>query len=385
MPFQAEICASAAGPRLRVLQLEDSDSDAALTVRLLTKAGYEVTAHRVEDAEGFRAALLDQTWDVILADYNLPRFDAHSALSITLEGNFDIPFIVVSGEIGEDVAVAMMKSGAHDYLMKAKPARLAPAVEREIREAGIRCERRQQEQTRSFMARQMEAHYEAQQRTLRELESAIAQKTILLKEIHHRVKNNLAVVSGLLGMRADATEFSEVKVALEDSLHQVRSMALVHQILYATSEVDRIDFGCCAEQMVYELESEFAPAGGSISVRVGAEPIELDIEQAVPCALILNELVTNAFKHAFPNQRHGNLEILFRVDEGKGCLQLSVEDDGIGCPATLPDSNGNSLGMKLVDMLARQLSGRVAREQSLGSLFVLQFPAQTLAASAAAI
>jgi CheY-like chemotaxis protein len=251
MAVQAEICASAAGRRLRVLQVEDSDSDAALTVRLLTKAGYEVTAHRVEDAAGFRAALLAQTWDVILADYNLPRFDAQSALAITLEGDFDIPFIVVSGEIGEDVAVAMMKSGAHDYLMKAKLARLAPAVEREIREAGIRCERRQQEQARVFMARQLEAHCEAQQRTLRELESAVAQKTILLKEVHHRVKNNLAVVSGLLGMRADATVFSEVKAALEDSLHQVRSMALVHQLLYATSEVDRVDFGCCAEQMVY--------------------------------------------------------------------------------------------------------------------------------------
>jgi two-component sensor histidine kinase len=121
----------------------------------------------------------------------------------------------------------------------------------------------------------------------------------------------------------------------------------------------------------------FAPAGGSISVRVEAEPIELDIEQAVPCALILNELVTNAFKHAFPNERHGNLAILFRVDQGRGCLQLSVEDDGIGCPATWPDSNGSALGMKLVNMLARQLSGSVAMEQSRGSLFVLQFPSQT--------
>ncbi len=131
---------------LRVLVVEDNESDAALIVRLLERAGYEVRSERVEDADQMRAALERQGWDVIIADYRLPGFDAPGALATLQASGQDIPFIVVSGTIGEQLAVAMMKSGAHDYLMKDNLARLAPAVEREIREASSRREHRQAEQ-----------------------------------------------------------------------------------------------------------------------------------------------------------------------------------------------------------------------------------------------
>jgi len=132
---------------LRVLQVEDSESDAALIVRLLQKAGYDVHAERVEDAATMRAALTRQTWGVIVADYQLPGFDAPAALEVLHETGLDLPFIVVSGTIGEDLAVAMMKAGAHDYLMKGNLARLAPAVEREIKEAHVRRERGRAEES----------------------------------------------------------------------------------------------------------------------------------------------------------------------------------------------------------------------------------------------
>ena len=106
--------------RLRVLQIEDSESDAALIIRLIEKAGYQVYCERVEDAGQLRGALANQAWDVIVADYYLPQFDAPAALNILLETGQDIPFIVVSGRMGEDVAVAMMKSGAHDYLLPSR-------------------------------------------------------------------------------------------------------------------------------------------------------------------------------------------------------------------------------------------------------------------------
>ncbi len=134
------------GERLRVLQIEDSESDAALIVRLLGKAQYEVHSERVEDAAGMRAALAREVWDVIIADYHVPQFDAPAALGILHDTGQDIPFLIVSGNLGEDLAVAMMKAGAHDYLMKDNLARLAPAVEREIREAGERRKRKQAEE-----------------------------------------------------------------------------------------------------------------------------------------------------------------------------------------------------------------------------------------------
>jgi PAS domain S-box-containing protein len=131
---------------LRVLQIEDSESDAELIVRLLERAQYDVHWERVEDASGMRAALAREVWDVIVADYHLPQFDAPAALRILHDTGQDIPFLVVSGDLGEDLAVAMMKAGAHDYLMKGNLARLAPAVEREIREAGERRKRQRAEE-----------------------------------------------------------------------------------------------------------------------------------------------------------------------------------------------------------------------------------------------
>ena len=131
---------------LRVLQVEDSESDAALIVRLLEKSGYIVHAERVEEAEPMRQSLARQDWDVVIADYHLPQFDAAAALTILHESGRDIPFIVVSGMIGEDRAVEMMRAGAHDYVLKDRIARLVPAVQREIREAQSRRERRRAEE-----------------------------------------------------------------------------------------------------------------------------------------------------------------------------------------------------------------------------------------------
>ena len=123
---------------LQVLQVEDSESDAAMVVRLLSQAGYDVHHERVENAEEMQAALDRQSWDVIIADFALPQFDAPSALTLLQQTGLDIPFIVISGTVGEELAVTMMKAGAHDYLMKDKLLRLVPAVEREIREAQTR-------------------------------------------------------------------------------------------------------------------------------------------------------------------------------------------------------------------------------------------------------
>ncbi len=127
---------------LRALVVEDSEFDAQIIVSLLRKGGYDVTFQRVENAEAMRSALQSEPWQLILADYNLPTFNAPAALQVLQESGQDLPFIIVSGGIGEDIAVACMKAGAHDYLMKGNLHRLAPAVERELREAANRASQR---------------------------------------------------------------------------------------------------------------------------------------------------------------------------------------------------------------------------------------------------
>lgn len=131
---------------LRVLIVEDSENDATLLEIELQRAGFETSCRRVETAEGMRQALEESTWDVIVADYVMPRFNGLAALGIVKEMGLDIPFIIVSGHIADDTAVAAMKAGAHDYVMKDNFARLGPAVRRELREAGVRRERRRSEE-----------------------------------------------------------------------------------------------------------------------------------------------------------------------------------------------------------------------------------------------
>jgi PAS domain S-box-containing protein len=130
---------------LAVLIVEDSESDAQLIVRLLTKAGYTVTSKRVETDEQLRVALDKQAWEVLISDYSLPELDGLTALELLQETGLDLPFVVVSGTMGEETAVAMMRAGAHDYLLKGNLARLVPVVERELKQAEVRRKRRQAE------------------------------------------------------------------------------------------------------------------------------------------------------------------------------------------------------------------------------------------------
>ncbi|NJN14928.1 MAG: response regulator [Oscillochloris sp.] len=127
---------------LRVLHIEDSDDDALLVLRALKRGGFNVSVTRIETAEGLSSALARRSWDVIIADYQLPHFGAQEALRIVQQHGADLPFIVVSGTIGEQHAVELMRTGAHDYVMKDRLERLSEAIRREIREAGGRRERR---------------------------------------------------------------------------------------------------------------------------------------------------------------------------------------------------------------------------------------------------
>jgi len=214
-------------------------------------------------------------------------------------------------------------------------------------------------------------------RTLRELESALAEKTVLLKEVHHRVKNNLAVIVSLLGMKAGAIEGTEAQGALEDSQQRVRSIALIHEHLSGTEHLDRIVFAEFADQLVQELGGVYGIAARQIAIQVDAEAIEMGIHRAIPCALILNELVTNALKHAFPGERSGEVRVRLR-QSAPGELELSVEDDGVGCPRIAPARNAKSLGLRIAEILAKQLEGSLEQpECPVGTRFVLRFRAGT--------
>ena len=216
---------------------------------------------------------------------------------------------------------------------------------------------------------------EALHKTVRQLESALAEKTVLLKEVHHRVKNNLAVVSSLLSMKADTAGSPAARLALEESQQRVHSMALIHEHVYGSDHLDRVNIADYTRQLVERLYSAFAGEPGRISMETALAPVELAIEQAVPCALILNELLSNAFKYAFPEGRRGRILVSFR-ESGAGWLELAVEDDGIGLPdGCLSGQCGKSLGLRIVAILTSQLDGTLEQATCEGTRIVLRFPA----------
>ena len=182
-------------------------------------------------------------------------------------------------------------------------------------------------------------------------------RNILLKEIHHRVKNNLQVISSLLSMQADKATDKNVIESLTDSQNRVKSIALVHEKLYQSKSLDQIEYGDYLNKIVMHLFDTYNVNPSQISCTIHAENIFVDINQAVPCSLIINEMLTNSLKYAFPGGRKGEITIDFTTD-GKNYI-LTYHDNGIGIPEGVTFERAESLGMKLIYGLTQQLNGTV--------------------------
>jgi PAS domain S-box-containing protein len=204
------------------------------------------------------------------------------------------------------------------------------------------------------------------------LKAALHEKEVLLKEIHHRVKNNLQVVASLLALQADRLK-DPVDVALfEDTQHRVNSMALVHESLYSHGDLAHLDFASYIERLATHLVQASAAEGARLRVRTELEGLALDVDAAIPCGLILNELLTNALKYAFPDGRAGDITI--GLQSGAGQVTLLVRDTGVGFPGDLDFRRTESLGLQLVGMLTEQLGGTLTLTRAPGTTFTLTFP-----------
>jgi PAS domain S-box-containing protein len=206
------------------------------------------------------------------------------------------------------------------------------------------------------------------------LEGALEEKTVLLKEINHRVKNNLAVIGALLGMQADEIDDERARVAFCESRQRVVSMALIHEFLYADEHLDRVNFGKYVRQLVSHIRESCAIGPDRVRLSIDAAEINLPVDRAIPCGLILNELLSNAYKHAFPGGRGGNIGVRFaRLDSGR--LSLSCQDDGAGIPETFDWRNAKSLGLRIVQILSKQIDGAITLHRGEeGTRFELIFP-----------
>jgi two-component sensor histidine kinase len=210
---------------------------------------------------------------------------------------------------------------------------------------------------------------EIKERTTKEaaLAESLEEKEILLREIHHRVKNNLQLIASLLSLRMNRLDKGETRELLQNIKYKIYAMARVHEHLYQDSSLSVIDMGSYIDTIVKEIRDyeENEEEMAFISYSVDSAGISLSLDRAMPVGLIVNELLINSQKYAFPGRTEGHIEVrLERTEEGRA--RLTVSDDGIGMPLEKADSRGNNLGFLLVRSLTAQLGGELKLESSCG-------------------
>ncbi len=249
-------------------------------------------------------------------------------------------------------------------------------AEEELFQLNCRLEERVRERTLELqetnerLTREIDQRREAEER----LKTSLQEKEILIKEIHHRVKNNLQVIISLLYLQAQNIRDPVLAGALTDSQTRVKSMALVHEKLYQSHNVSSVDFQAYLENLVANLLIAYDIDRTRVRVTIAVKDLSLPLNPAISLGLMMNELISNALKYAFPDGRTGTLEITGTADEEM--IRIRIRDNGRGIPEGFDWKNAKSLGLHLVQMLSRQLKGSVELSRDGGTEFAISIPAR---------
>ena len=316
---------------LRILLLEDSALDAELVTEALLAADLRIALERVVSAEEFTDAIHGGPWDLILADYLLPAFNGLNALDIAREFASATPFVFVSGVLGEEVAVEALKRGATDYVLKDKLERLPPIVLRALAEARERDEKRRAQDA---------------------LQKSLDERTALLHELDHRVKNNLQLLLSLIAIEARQAEEEQVRQVLGRLKERMQALAAAHRDLYDGKGAARFDVSRFARGLCEELTASLR--GVKIVPEFETDKVEVEAAKAAPMALLFNEIVVNALAQAY-RERQGKLKLALRTRDGALLFQLS--DDAFSVEEKQAARDGAS--GTILKALSRQLDADI--------------------------
>lgn len=469
----------------KVLILEDNEIDASLMERNLQRSAYDFQVEWMDNGEDFEKKVLSFEPDVIVSDYRLKGYSGLDAIRYKQVHCEDIPIIIVSGTIGEEKAVELIKKGATDFIIKNNiSTRLDQAVIRAIKEAVEKENRRRAEfrlkrseerfrmlfehsldgiiignpesggevitansaacrmlgykpkeiegkpldefikvdskkvrkaldkqnreggfrgqinlrqkkgtllpvevsshilelkngVTRSYYTfRDISDRIEAEQK----IQHSLREKETLLTEIHHRVKNNLAVISGIMELQAMESENDELRSKLFDSQSRIKSIALTHELLYEEQNFSSIDYGANVKKLVKSIAMAM---NTDVEFNFELDSLRLDINQALPCSLIVNELVTNSLRHAF--DKNGQPTIDISLKDNEGVIHLVVSDNGKGLPEEIDLEKPTTIGFKLINILSKQLDAELEVSSNSGTKFHLKFNKKHKKGSSSAI
>jgi signal transduction histidine kinase len=318
--------------RIRLLIVEDSEDDATLLLHELRRGGYTPASERVDTAEAMAEALARQSWDVIVSDYSMPKFSAPAALAELKKTGLDIPFIVVSGKIGEDTAVAVMKAGAHDYIMKGNLARLLPAIAREIQEAKLRQARRQAEEELRVSREQ-----------LRNLSTHLQfvserERASIAREVHDELGQALTALK--MDLRWLSRRLSEEQAPLRAKIDAMSKLidTTVRSVQRISAELrpavlDDLGLAAAIEWQAGEFEQR---SGITCRAVLPADDMALDRERATAVFRVFQESLTNVARHSGARkvevtlEKRGGRAVLTVADDGKG-----IGDERMKSPASL--------------------------------------------------
>ena len=346
---------------MKVVMVADSAADRKLC-RILLQEGF---GRKLEFFEEHQAAPGLETCrkvapDCVLVNHKLQDMSGLDFLARVREEAPYSAVVVLTRLASEPGAIACLRAGAQDYIVMDRIT--ASSLKHTIDQA-----------TRAVTQDRQLHHKQIR------LARSLGEQEVLLKEVQHRVKNNLQVIASLLRMQAGNSDDPRLRAALQESLNRVESMALIHEQLYESNDLRAVDLVEHATVLVTNLFQAYGVDPACIVARVAFDqPKEnsllLGVDQAIPAGLILNELISNALKHAFPGEASGTILVGGCVRQGE--VELYVQDDGVGLPKKFdPAKPDGTLGMKIVTILTRQLKGTLSVERgSSGSTFRLRFP-----------
>jgi two-component sensor histidine kinase len=205
-----------------------------------------------------------------------------------------------------------------------------------------------------------------------QLKVSLKEKEVLLQEIHHRVKNNMMIITSLLLMQSRQIEDEHYREIFNISINRIKSMALIHEKLYRSEDMAKVDFNDYLKDMINTMFESYGLSSRKVALKTGVEGVTFGIDTAIPCGLIINELISNSLKHSFPEDMEGEIKVALRRND-KTEVKLTVSDNGVGMPEDMDFRNTDSLGLTLVIALIKQLKGEIELYREKGTEFVITF------------
>ena len=326
----------------RVLYIDDPGL-VHLVERSLRARDYGI--EQAADGAGGLARLQAGGIDLVALDHHMPGEDGLDVLARIRSLADPPPVIYVTGSDDSRVAVAALKAGAVDYVLKDVQGQflnlLGSAIDNALRQERMRREKERAES---------------------EMREARERAELLLREVNHRVANSLQLVAALVAMQTSAARDTAAAEALRETQHRITAIAQIHKRLYTSNDVRFVEMGAYLASLVEEMGAAMKADGRDHAIRLEAEPIQVPTDKAVSVGVIVTELVTNAYKYAYPAGAGGEIRVSFRRQGGDG-VTLTVEDDGVGSGESVAPQ-GTGLGTRIVRAMAANLRAAVERDPS---------------------